>query len=129
MIALLFNLFASWMLALLAGASMAMAQSTVSGKVLDPHGVPVAEACVSLLNVAGSSVREATTDEQGGFALNKIGAGVYELMAQQAAIVSHSTGQTTETLAVPGDAARFERVVGVPLKSYVSLSWTYYFKK
>jgi hypothetical protein len=88
MIALLFNLFASWMLALLAGASMAMAQSTVSGKVLDPHGVPVAEACVSLLNVAGSSVREATTDEQGGFALNKIGAGVYELMAQQAAIVS-----------------------------------------
>jgi len=39
------------------------------------------------------------------------------------------TGQTTETLALPGDPAPFERVVGVPLKSYASLSWTYYLKK
>jgi len=39
------------------------------------------------------------------------------------------TGQTTEVLALPGDPAPFERVVGVPLKSYVSVSWTYYFKK
>ena len=39
------------------------------------------------------------------------------------------TGQTTETLALPSDPLAFERVVGVPLKSYVSLSWTYYFGK
>lgn len=39
------------------------------------------------------------------------------------------TGQTTEILALPTDPAPFERVVGVPLKSYVSLSWTYYFRK
>jgi Carboxypeptidase regulatory-like domain len=39
------------------------------------------------------------------------------------------TGQTTEVLALPTDRSPFERVVGVPLKSYVSLSWTYYFKK
>jgi Carboxypeptidase regulatory-like domain len=39
------------------------------------------------------------------------------------------TGQTTEVLALPTDPAPFERVVGVPLKSYVSLSWTYYFRK
>jgi len=38
------------------------------------------------------------------------------------------TGQTTETLALPGEPSPIERVVGVPLKSYVSLSWTYYFK-
>jgi hypothetical protein len=38
------------------------------------------------------------------------------------------TGQTTETLALLGEPAPFERVVGVPLKSYVALSWTYYFK-
>jgi hypothetical protein len=44
-------------------------------------------------------------------------------------LASGYTGQTTETLALPGDSAQFERVVGVPLKSYVSLSWTYYFKK
>ncbi len=39
------------------------------------------------------------------------------------------TGQTTEVLALPGDRFPFERVVGVPLKSYISLSWTYYFRK
>jgi len=39
------------------------------------------------------------------------------------------TGQTTETLALPNEPEPFERVVGVPLKSYVGLSWTYYFKK
>ena len=45
-------------------------------------------------------------------------------------LVAHGyTGQTTETLALPNDPAPFERVVGVPLKSYVSLSWTYHFGK
>jgi hypothetical protein len=44
-------------------------------------------------------------------------------------VASGYTGQTTETLALPTDPYPFERVVGVPLKSYVSLSWTYYFKK
>jgi len=39
------------------------------------------------------------------------------------------TGQTTETLALPGDPMPFERIVGVPLKSYVGLSLTYYFKR
>jgi hypothetical protein len=37
------------------------------------------------------------------------------------------TGQTTETLQLPNEPEPFERVVGVPLKSYVSLSWTLYF--
>lgn len=44
-------------------------------------------------------------------------------------LASGYTGQTTETLALPTDPAPFERVVGVPLESYVSLSWTYYFRK
>ena len=44
-------------------------------------------------------------------------------------LASGYTGQTTETLALPIDPLPFERVVGVSLKSYVSLSWTYYFKK
>jgi hypothetical protein len=44
-------------------------------------------------------------------------------------IASGYTGQTTEVLALPTEAAPFERVVGVPLKSYVSMSWTYYFNK
>jgi len=44
-------------------------------------------------------------------------------------LASGYTGQTTEVVALPSDPFPFERVVGVPLKSYVSLSWIYYFKK
>ncbi|HKI12680.1 MAG TPA: hypothetical protein VKA02_11235, partial [Candidatus Acidoferrum sp.] len=38
------------------------------------------------------------------------------------------TGQTTEVLVLPDDAAPFERVVGVRLPSYVSVSYTYRFQ-
>ncbi len=37
------------------------------------------------------------------------------------------TGQTVETLALPGEGAPFDRIVGVPLKSYVSFTWAYNF--
>jgi len=37
------------------------------------------------------------------------------------------TGQTVETLQLAGEPAAFPRVVGVRLKSYVSLSFTYHF--
>jgi hypothetical protein len=44
-------------------------------------------------------------------------------------LIAHGyTGQTTEVLALPTDPNPFERVVGVPLKSYAAVSWTYYFK-
>jgi hypothetical protein len=39
------------------------------------------------------------------------------------------TGQTTEVPALPNEPKPFERVVGVPLKSCLSLSFTYYFNK
>lgn len=39
------------------------------------------------------------------------------------------TGQTTETLALPEEpVAPFERVVGVRLRSYASVSYTYHFR-
>ena len=38
------------------------------------------------------------------------------------------TGQTTEVLALPDDAAPFQRVVGVRLPSYISVSYTYHFQ-
>ena len=45
-------------------------------------------------------------------------------------LIAHGyTGQTTETLALANEAGPLERVVGIPLKSYVGMSWTYYFKK
>jgi hypothetical protein len=33
--------------------------------------------------------------------------------------------QTLETLALPSDAEPFERIVGVPTKPYVALTFTY----
>ena len=39
------------------------------------------------------------------------------------------TGQTTETIPFAGGTCPVECAVGVPLKSYVSLNWTYLFRK
>ncbi len=38
-------------------------------------------------------------------------------------------GQTVETLALPGEGDAFDRVTGFPLRSYVSASVTYYFRR
>jgi len=45
-------------------------------------------------------------------------------------LIAHGyTGQTTETIPLQPAPCPIECVVGVPLKSYVSLSWTYYSKR
>jgi hypothetical protein len=45
-------------------------------------------------------------------------------------LIAHGyTGQTTETIASQPAPCPTECIVGVPLKSYISLSWTYYFRK
>ena len=54
---------------------------------------------------------------------NRMSAGVDFLIA------SGYTGQTLETIPFQPDPCPLECIVGVPLKSYLSASWTYYFKK
>jgi hypothetical protein len=44
-------------------------------------------------------------------------------------IASGYTGQTLETIPFEPDSCPVECIVGVPLKSYVSVSWSYYFRK
>src|SRR5499427_9297605 len=44
-------------------------------------------------------------------------------------IVSGNGGQTQETLALPGEASPFERIAGLPLKSYITASFTYHFRR
>jgi hypothetical protein len=47
-------------------------------------------------------------------------------------IANGYTGQTTEVFAYPSDPtfpAPFQRIVGVPLKSYITMSWTYHFRQ
>ena len=44
-------------------------------------------------------------------------------------IASGYGGQTLETLALPGEGDPFERVTGFPLRSYVTASFTYHFRR
>jgi hypothetical protein len=44
-------------------------------------------------------------------------------------IVSGYGGQTLETLALPGEGDPLERVTGFPLRSYVTASFTYHFRR
>jgi Carboxypeptidase regulatory-like domain len=44
-------------------------------------------------------------------------------------IVSGYGGQTLETLALPGEGTPFERITGLPLKSYFAASFTYHFRR
>jgi hypothetical protein len=55
------------------------------------------------------------------FLNGRLNAGVNFLLARG------FTGQTTETLALPGEGDAFERIVGVRLRSYATLSFTYRF--
>jgi hypothetical protein len=53
-------------------------------------------------------------------------------LATEFLIASGYTDETTETCAFPSDATYptpIERVVGVPLKSYMAVSWAYHFNK
>jgi hypothetical protein len=53
-------------------------------------------------------------------------------LATEFLIASGYTGEATETFARPSDATcptPIERVVGVPLKPYIEVSWTYHFDK
>jgi hypothetical protein len=55
------------------------------------------------------------------FLEGRLNAGVNFLLAKG------YTGQTTETLALPGEGDAFERIVGVRQRSYAALSFTYRF--
>jgi len=57
------------------------------------------------------------------FLENRLSVGVNFLIARGYA------GQPTETIATQPAPCPIECVVGVPLKSYASISWTYCFKK
>jgi hypothetical protein len=60
----------------------------VSGKILDPRGVPVAGAHLKLVNSAATVIREVKSDEQGRFTLGDIELGEYQLRAEEPSFVS-----------------------------------------
>ena len=76
---------AAWLLGLLlfaCGSLSATETSRITGRVLDPKGASVAGANVTLTNAAGAVVREVRSDAQGGFVLEGIDPGQYQLTAE-----------------------------------------------
>jgi hypothetical protein len=69
----------------------------------------------------GSPVREVRGGVLRPFKAHQMSIGLNFLIA------SGYTGQTTQTIPFDGGACAVECIVGVPLKSYVSASWSYYF--
>lgn len=54
------------------------------------------------------------------------------ILSTEFLVASGYTGETTETFAYPSDPAYptpIERVVGVPLKSYLTVTWSYHFRR
>ena len=90
------NLFKSYLHTALVVGALLLASSLsanadagqVSGKILDPLGVPVAGASLKLLKSAAAMIREAKSDEQGGFILGDIDPGGYQLPAEEPKFVS-----------------------------------------
>jgi Carboxypeptidase regulatory-like domain len=85
-------------------SGMAFAGSfPLTGRVLDPQGVPVANAKVQLVNAGGQDIKEATTDASGLFSLHGIDAGQYQLIAQSPSFV-------TTNISVPVGAGQSAQV-------------------
>src|SRR6516162_1636016 len=79
------------MLALMLAVTILQAEpplGRISGKVLDPQGAAVARAHVALLNAAGSTVRETTSDAEGQFLLDRIDSGSYQVSADAKGFLS-----------------------------------------
>jgi carboxypeptidase family protein len=60
----------------------------ITGKVLDPQGAPVSAVHLSLLNAAGSPIRDATSDAEGSFIIEGVDSGSYQLVANAPSFVS-----------------------------------------
>lgn len=86
----------------LTNAFGASGTGTIAGKVLDPKGVAVAGATVRLVNAGGTTIRQATSDEQGSFQLQDVNPGEYQLTAESPGFVtlnsdiSLASGELTE---------------------------------
>lgn len=100
-------------LTLLPGAARAQSASgDIRGVVVDPGGLPLPDAVVTVTNIATSQRREITTDEAGRFVAASLAAGPYEVSAALAGFairrqedVTLSAGHTV-TLQLELDKAR-----------------------
>ena len=67
------------------GALLVRAQDSagISGQVVDPSGTPVAEAAITLTNVATHTAAQVTSDANGNYAVMNLPPGTYTIEAWQ----------------------------------------------
>ena len=75
---------------LFASCARAAGEARITGKVLDPKGMPVADANLKLVNDAGNSVRVTKSNVDGSFTFEAVNAGRYQLAAGFSAFVTIS---------------------------------------
>jgi hypothetical protein len=88
---------------------------------VDTQGAAVAGAHVKLVSASGDPIGETESDSQGFFRFANVPAGKFQLTASSQLFASVPEFRDA-TYPTP-----IERVVGVPLKSYITLTWTYHF--
>jgi len=88
-------------------------ESTITGKILDPHGTPVAGAHLTLTSAAAASIREATSDAQGNFALEAVPPGAYQLTAQSPTFVSRIVNVAVNPNQPTEITVQFQQLVSV----------------
>ena len=85
--------------------------SPVSGRVVDPHGAPVAGASLKLLNAGGDIIRESTTDAQGRFTLSDVDPGQYQLTAESPSFVAVNVSVAMHASQSQEVELQFEQIV------------------
>jgi hypothetical protein len=121
-----------WALSVLLVPSAIFGQENgkVFGNVTDPQGNPISDASVSLTLLGSPKELRGLTKFRGAVLRPFYDGRV--ILSTEFLIANGYTGQTTEVFAFPTDPTfpkPVERIVGVPLKSYITFSFTYHFAK
>jgi hypothetical protein len=85
----------------------------IFGRVLDPKGITVSGASVKLVNAAGAVVRQTSTDQRGGFQLEEIDPGAYQLSAESTGFVTVSSEVSMAPGAQREVDLRFQQIASV----------------
>ena len=88
MLTLRFRLLLTLLFLLVPSLTVEAEPGRISGRILDPQGVPVSPAHVKLMNSAGALIRDVTSDAKGNFIIDGVDAGEYQLMGESDAFVS-----------------------------------------
>ena len=95
---------------------------TVHGRIIDPQEVPVAQAHLTLLNAGGTAIAHATSDAQGGFTLQNIDPGVYQISAEAPLFLMAVVGVSVGAGKLKEISVQFHQIVSASQQVTVTAS-------